>query len=217
METQEQKPTQLPEMSRGEAKRVARQDAARRKNKAKWFWVCGGALAVIGIAGLIVWAGAKKAKNAPGASFPMQGQEHVALDYQFTYNSNPPTSGPHYASPANWGVYDYEVNDKFFIHNMEHGGIWISYKPTVSVEVVDNLKKIVDKFGGSKLVMAPRGANDSDIAVAAWTRVLKLDLVNGDITDDQMNQIRAFYKAFKNKGPEFVPDTMPGVDPKSAQ
>lgn len=100
---------------------------------------------------------------------------------------------------------------------MEHGGVWISYKPSVSAGVVADLKKIVDEFSGSKLVMAPRAANDSDIAVAAWTRLLKINLVGGALTDDQKDQIRAFYRAWKNHGPEDVPDFMPGIDPKSAQ
>jgi len=178
-----------------------------------------GAVSVIAL-GLLVWGGmilSRGSISAPGESFPDQGQEHVALDYQFAYNSNPPTSGPHYASPANWGVYDYEANDKLFIHNMEHGGVWISYKPSVDTHVVDHLKAIVDEFGGSKLVMTPRAADDSDIAVAAWTRLFKISLAGGDITEDQLNQIRAFYKAYKNRGPEMVPDTMPGIDPRSVE
>lgn len=177
----------------------------------------GAAFAVAGLIAGGIWYARSSSRLMPGESFSMQGQEHVALDYQFIYNSNPPTSGPHYASPANWGVYDYEVNDKIFIHNMEHGGVWISYRPTVATSTVNELKAIVDGFGGSKIVMAPRVANDSDIALAAWTRALKIDLSGGDMTKEQTDQIRAFYRAFKNKGPEFVPDTMPGVDPKSVQ
>ena len=191
--------------------------AARRKQKGRMIWTA--AAVLIGAGLIFFWLSSirQDAKDAPGESFPMQGQEHVALDYQFSYNSNPPTSGPHFRSPANWGAYDYEVNDKLFIHNMEHGGVWISYRPSVDAQVVEHLKAIVDEFGGSKIVIAPRAVNDTDVAVAAWTRLLKINLAGGDISDDQLNQIRAFYKAYKNRGPEFVPDTMPGVDPKSVQ
>lgn len=205
------------EISKGDMKRERAADAARRKKMRR---IILSVAAVLITAGLIfygvpyIWQGPK---DAPGESYVNQGQEHVALDYQFSYNSNPPTSGPHFASPANWGVYDYEVHDKLFIHNLEHGGIWISYKPSVDLHVVEHLKSIVSEFGGSKLVMAPRSANDSDVAVMAWTRVLKFDLGGQDISEEQLNQIHAFYKAYKNRGPEFVPDAMPGVDPKSIQ
>ena len=204
-------------MPKGDIKRERAASAARRarvKKIAVWIAVC----AAIGI---VFWfvAGAvrRSQKDLPGQPYPDQGQQHVPLDRTFSYNSNPPSSGPHYASPANWGVYDYEARDKLFIHNMEHGGVWISYRPSVDAHVVEHLKSMVQEFGGSKLVMAPRSANDSDIAIAAWTRLLKINLVDGDITEEQLNQIRAFYRAYKNKGPEFVPDTMPGVDPRTVQ
>ncbi len=204
-------------LSRGGAKRERATSAARR-NRMRTIMIVAVSLVVLGA---LIWgiraALRQQEQNTPGQFFPDQGQQHVALDYQFTYNSNPPTSGPHYATPANWGVYDYPANDKIFIHNMEHGGIWISYKPDMPVGVVNDLKAIVNEFGGSKLVMAPRSANDSDIAVAAWTRLLKINLAGNDITEDHLNQIRAFYKAFKNHGPEDVPDFMPGIDPKSTQ
>ena len=191
--------------------------AIRRKTMRRIFYT---ALAVFIVGGAIwvgVWYSGRYSRSLPGQFFPDEGQEHVALDYQFIYNSNPPSSGPHYGSPANWGVYDYEVNDKIFIHNLEHGGIWISYRPDVESRVIEHLKSIAEEFGGSKIVMAPRSANDADIAIAAWTRLFKIDVAGDALSEDQKNQILAFYKAYKNRGPEFVPDTMPGIDPKSVQ
>ena len=204
------------EISKGDYKRERVERASRRATTRKVII----AAVSVGAIGLLVWGGiiwGRRVTNAPGMSFANQGQEHVALDYQFSYNSNPPSSGPHYKDPANWGIYDYEVHDKLAIHNMEHGGIWISYRPSVDMYVVEHLKAIVGEFGGSKIVMAPRQANDADVAVAAWARVLKIDLGGGDITEDQLGQIKTFYKAYKNRGPELVPDAMPGIDPKSVQ
>lgn len=219
---QEERKSNISEMrqqsiTKGGVKRERAASAARRtriKKIAVWITAC--AAVVIAI-WTVTGYSRRSQKDILGEQSASQGQQHVALDYQFDYNSNPPTSGPHYRSPANWGAYDYEVNDKIFIHNMEHGGIWIAYKPSIDPHVVEHLKSIMDEFGGSKIVMAPRAANDSDIAVAAWTHLLKVNLADGDITDEQINQIRAFYKSYKNKGPEFVPDTMPGIDPRLVQ
>ncbi len=212
------------EVSKSDVKRSRMDEARRRTMMRRIFWIGGGVIGISALVALISWAIWKSNKEKPGVYYPQIGQEHIQLKDPLPkpYNSNPPSSGAHYPSPANWGVYDYEVNDRFFIHNLEHGGIWISYRPlsatsSVNVHVVEHLKAIVDEFGGSKIVMAPRAANDTDIAVVAWTRVLKFDLVGGDISDDQLNQIRQFYRALKNRGPEFVPDTMPGADPKSVQ
>lgn len=170
------------------------------------------------IAALVITAKRRQA-TLPGELYPSVGQEHISISATppKPYNSNPPSSGGHYAGSANWGVYDYEVNDKIFIHNLEHGGIWIAYRPTISPQALQDLKNIVNELGGSKIVMAPRSASDADVAVVAWTRVLKFNLSGGELTPDNASAIRAFYKGFKNRGPEFVPDSMPGIDPKSVQ
>ena len=47
----------------------------------------------------------------PGIRFPDLGQQHVEVATSVTYNSNPPTSGPHYPYPAAWGIYVYPPAD----------------------------------------------------------------------------------------------------------
>lgn len=194
-------------------------EAIRRKNIRRGLWTAGILLAVVAAIWLIVWLSLRSAKNAPGVRYEDVGQEHIGLNAPLPkpYNSNPPSSGGHYASPANSGIYDYEVNDKIFLHNLEHGGIWIAYRPGVSVQLIEDLKNIAKEFDNSKIVMAPRSANDADVAIVAWARVLKFDLAGGSLSDQQKNEIRRFYRAFKNHGPEFVPGDMGGVDPKSVQ
>ena len=210
MEPQEQIPT------KGDLKKARVDEAVRRMRRKFWILVGSILLGVAVIAGIIIWIIRMPKPVPPGDTFAAQGQEHVALDYQFSYNSNPPTSGPHYSDPANWGMYDYEVADKIFMHNLEHGGIWISYRPTISPKAIDDLKSIVNGFDGSQIVMGPRSANDADIAIAAWTHLYKFNLTGEGLTDKQKEDIRTFYMALKNHAPEFVPG-MAGIDPKSVQ
>ena len=206
--------------TRGDLKKARVDEAVRRMHRKSRMLIGGIVLGVVGITGVIVWIARMPKPVPPGDTFANLGQQHVTLDYKFTYNSNPPSSGPHYPDPANWGMYDYEVNDKIFMHNMEHGGIWISYRLSTleQAKAIDDLKSIVKEFDGSQIVMGPRSANDADIAIAAWTHVYKFDLTSKEdgLTDKQKENIRLFYRAYKNKGPEFVPG-MPGIDPKSVQ
>ena len=56
------------------------------------------------------------------------GNQHVPVGAPVQYSTVPPTSGAHYDDPAPWGVYDEETpDDRQVVHNMEHGGIIISY------------------------------------------------------------------------------------------
>lgn len=55
------------------------------------------------------------------------GREHVTDIYGVKYNSNPPTSGPHFPIWAKRGLYDRLISDGYLIHSLEHGYIVISY------------------------------------------------------------------------------------------
>lgn len=156
-------------------------------------------MVVGGLYGIYVWVNRAEA-NKPGEAVPVQPADHIKPSEPIPglYLSNPPVSGWHYAETAKWGVYDEEISDQILIHNLEHGGIWISYKLDAPPEVVDNLKKIAGEYK-SKVILTPRLANDTLIALVAWGRLDKFDYFDEA-------RIKKFIKAFKNKGPEFVPD-----------
>lgn len=128
-----------------------------------------------------------------------QGRAHVAPGQPHPpYTSNPPTSGWHYGTTAPWGFHNTELPDELIIHNLEHGGIWISYKDATDEEVVDPLVALAREYR-TKVIVTHRPKNESRLAVAAWGRLMKLDRFDREAIVDFINR-------FKNKGPEFVPD-----------
>lgn len=114
------------------------------------------------------------------------------------YNSNPPSSGPHWPSPAKNGFYETALADEQFIHDLEHGYVWIAYRPDVGDEVKNKLREIVQKDDW-KIVAAPREANDAKIALVAWGRVLKMD-------EPDYGKIEDFIRTYRNRGPEKTPE-----------
>lgn len=128
--------------------------------------------------------------------YPDQGGGHIAVGVSHpSYNSNPPTSGWHYAQEAEWGIYEEELPDEQIVHNLEHCGIWISYQPNISRETKENLASFVKKFP-AKVILTPRAANDSPIVLTSWGILFKL-------SDYDEAKILAFVAAFLNKtGPE---------------
>ncbi|KKU52958.1 MAG: hypothetical protein A3A28_05670 [Candidatus Sungbacteria bacterium RIFCSPLOWO2_01_FULL_47_32] len=193
---------------------------AKRKQALKTFIIWAGiAVLLVGFVWGIIAVLKYKNTNLPGTFYQEVGREHVGLNdpLPVAYNSNPPSSGAHFSQQANWGIYDYEVNDRIFMHNLEHGGIWIAYRPGIPQNAVDDLKAIVNEYSRAKLVMGPRSANDADIALVSWSRVSKFSLAGGSLTYEQKNEIRSFYRSLRDHGPELVPDNTPGIDPKSVQ
>jgi hypothetical protein len=135
-----------------------------------------------------------KTSTQAGQVFENLGSEHIEVGASHKpYNSNPPTSGPHYVQPADWGIYDKELPDEQLVHNLEHGGIWISYKD-IDPDTKAKLEAIGKANPGS-VVVTPRTQNDTPIVVSSWTRLEKLTTYNEATILD-------FIKANKNKSPE---------------
>ncbi|MAZ30179.1 hypothetical protein CL655_02750 [bacterium] len=193
----EEKKHTLTKKERHEIKRAEKQSAREKEIRMKkvksWIpWIVFSGVVV----GLIYWAvvAAQKAEESrPGEPVAIMSKEHVnASQAVGPYNSNPPTSGPH-AGPAPWGVNTKEIPDVNAIHNLEHGGVWISYK-NLDAESVSALEEIARKNSRS-VILSPRAANDANIAVASWGRLMKLDAVDEE-------RIIEFIRRNKNKSPE---------------
>lgn len=131
-----------------------------------------------------------------------QGRSHIDVGTSHpSYGSNPPTSGWHYASPARKGVYKEELADEQVVHNLEHGYIWISYRPDISLKIIKQLENF-NGFG-KKIVIEPRKENDKAIALAAWNWLDKFDPASGDsLNDTELKRIGDFIDEYINQGPE---------------
>jgi hypothetical protein len=154
-------------------------------------------IAVIGFGYWLFTSSAKQEANMPGQFFESQGQEHIAqgATEHLPYSSNPPTSGPHWPQPAEWGIYKATQPDEQLVHNLEHGGIWISYKPEMDADTVAKLEDFTRRY--PLIVVEPRPANTSPISLAAWTRLQHLESYDE-------RAILEFIEAYHNKGPEKV-------------
>lgn len=136
-----------------------------------------------------------------GEAITIQGREHIKVGVSHgEYNSNPPTSGWHYEVPAEWGVYTKELPQEQLIHNLEHGGIVIQYKPTLDKETIAQLEDLKKSEFECKLVVAPYNNLDThiNIALTAWGRL-------HESAEYNETDIKNFIKKYKDTGPEFVP------------
>lgn len=69
----------------------------------------------------------QSSKPLPGQAVSDQGREHVPDGTKVEYNSNPPTSGAHFADWTRWGVLSKPVSDGHLVHSLEHGYVILSY------------------------------------------------------------------------------------------
>jgi Protein of unknown function (DUF3105) len=136
-------------------------------------------------------------------TFPILSGDHINPgDSHPAYNSNPPTNGWHYPIWADWGIYDQTIPDEYVVHNLEHGGVWISYRNSSDTQTVSEIQTLVSN-DPDRMIVTYRPEDDSAIAVAAWGVLLKLDSFDE-------TAIKAFVQNYRYHGPENVPGNASG-------
>ena len=136
----------------------------------------------------------------PGVFFEVQSRDHIAVGSQhLEYNSNPPTGGWHYNTPAQTGIYDKELPDEQLIHNLEHSHVWISYRPDLLNNTdIERLVSLAKRYG-PKIIMTPRSKNPGAISIVAWQYLISFDKVD----DENLRVMDNFIKVYRGKaGPE---------------
>ena len=131
-------------------------------------------MGIVAILGFIVWQGVRP---AAGDSIPiMTSSPHIDLDTDpGQYNSNPPTSGLHYANEANAGFFDeniYTYPTGYLVHNLEHGYVIFWYNCDLLDEAgCSNLKSQIrsamDELGGTKLIAYPWNSIDVPLVMTS--------------------------------------------------
>ena len=124
------------------------QQIKQEKSKQKWAsYIVGSILTGILLAG--GWYIFKElSAPLPGTQVTQLGRTHVSLETKVQYNSNPPTSGDHYADWIKTGIYSDALDDRRLVHSLEHGYIIVSYNcmKLNSKFKVQNLKLIGTAF-----------------------------------------------------------------------
>lgn len=159
-----------------------------------------GVLVLVILGAMVALVYYQKNQPQPGVTLADQGQNHVSKKEieSFSYNSNPPTSGPHTAKVPPFGIYDQELHTGYQIHMLEHGAILIQYA-TDEQSTIDQLRQIARTLAQTnpRVTLAPNSSLDSAIVLTAWIHLLTLDQV-----DEQ--QITEFFSAYIDEGPEKV-------------
>lgn len=125
------------------------------------------------------------------------------------WNTIPPTSGPHYATPVVYGSYEEPVNQAQLVHNLEHGAIAVQYGKDVPAETVQQLKTFVQEHSRGT-VLAPYPALGDQIALGAWVTESPSQPSKGTAylakcTAFDEAAFSAFFDAYQFQGPERFP------------
>lgn len=90
------------------------------------------------------------------------------------YDSAPPVGGNHspYWADCSGTVYAQAIANENAVHMLEHGAIWITYRPGLAQTEITALAKLVN--GNDRMAMSPYPGLSSPISLQAWGYQLKL-------------------------------------------
>jgi hypothetical protein len=182
--------------------------AKKKRQKLISTLIWGGvAVIVIGLFGYVIWGAVRP---AAGQEIPiMENYEAHVPEGQDPgpFNSDPPTSGPHYGGEYEAGFYDETSSEAqapfpegYLGHNLEHGYVIYWYNcdlldSNACVELKEQIKDSMAENGNTKLIAFPRASIDVPVALTSWGQLLKMDAFDA-------SQAKKFVSANRNRAPE---------------
>ena len=136
-------------------------------------------------------------RSVPG----MATYDNLARDHllgQLVYQQSPPVGGAHSSAWQNCGIYDQIIPNETAVHSLEHGAVWITYKPDLAPADIEQLRTLV--VGRTYVLLSPYPNQPAQIAATAWGLQLHAD----NVGDERI-------KRFVNKYMQGVQTPEPGA------
>lgn len=175
--------------------RIAQQREQERQSqrRRKIILIGSAVLAVLVVAGVVTLYQVNKREQATAlAAVQTFKAEQGHTDQPVTYAQSPPTGGRHNPVWQNCGVYDQPVKNEHAVHSLEHGAVWVTYRPGLPAAGVTKLRNAVKNIDYA--LVSPYPGLPAPVVASAWGKQLKL---RGP--DDE--RLTAFLRAYV-KGPQ---------------
>jgi len=156
-----------------------------------WFIILGGGAVVTLLVIVLLLQPAAPAGLLDGMlAYNITSGQHSEVPQ--TYPQTPPAGGVHSAVWQNCGVYDQPVRNENAVHSLEHGAVWVAYRPDLPTAAIETLRGLVR--GRSHVLLAPYPDLPQPIVATAWGLQLPLE----DASDARLPVFISRYE----KGPQ---------------
>lgn len=163
---------------------AAVQAKQKREERRRKFWIYGtGSVVILAlvvtVVSVFVVAQQNKSQISAAADKPIDGlQSFDGLSRNHTssevaYPQNPPVGGDHAPQLVNCGIYTDPVNTGEALHSLEHGTVWVTYRPDLPQQQIDALAK--EAASHPYELLSPYPDLPSPVVASAWGKQLKLD------------------------------------------
>lgn len=106
---------------------------------------------------------------------------HTHVSGPVKSNRNPPAGGPHSAVWLNCGFYAKPVPNQNAVHSLEHGAVWVTYRPDLAASELTLLRQVAESlYDGPEryVILSPYPGLPAPIVASAWGAQLHVDNVS---------------------------------------
>lgn len=142
-------------------------------------------LLVAGVVGFTVWRDVANRPTLDAVKKFTVTREHTTTPV--AYAQKPPVGGDHNPTWLNCGVYSAPVRNELAVHALEHGAVWVTYRPDLPA---DQVKKLVSEVPDTYMVVSPYEGLPAPVVASAWGLQLPLTGVDDPRLKEFITQYR---------------------------
>jgi hypothetical protein len=105
-------------------------------------------------------------KTVSGVQKYTEERDHVGTTVE--YPQTPPAGGKHNPLPQSCAVYTAPIPNEHAVHSLEHGAVWVTYRPDLPAAQIETLKGKVE--GNPFRLLSPFPGLKSAVSLQAWGR-----------------------------------------------
>jgi hypothetical protein len=115
-----------------------------------------------------------------------------------SYPQSPPVGGNHSPILQNCGFYRTPVENEHAVHSLEHGAVWITYRPDLPAGDVAALRVLAQRM--SYVLVSPFPDLPTPVVASAWGRQLRLNSAGDPRLDQFLRAFRRGSQAPEHRG-----------------
>ena len=169
-------PAERAAANRAQSKKIV------NKRQTPWGLIVTTVVIVVLAVGIIAYAVNKGQKKSDSANpdkivgithYPNLSRNHV--NGVVKYAQSPPVGGDHAPiwADCTGTVYPKQIANENAVHDLEHGAVWITYKPGLPAAQLDILTKLVS--GNQYMILTPYAGLKTNVSLQAWGYQLFVD------------------------------------------
>jgi hypothetical protein len=109
------------------------------------------------------------------------------VDGPIDYGRKPPTNGNHAPLWQNCGFYQKPIQDRHAVHSMDHGVVWITYRPELPQQQLESLRP----YGNENyVIVSPYPGQNTPVIATSWRVQLELNSADDPRLEQFVNEFK---------------------------